>query len=95
MASESRSKSSSTRTSSLSHKAKACYADASALVPRPYRTLWPAEPLLADNRDELPIQAADLSAWGVRRASDTKPHQYRWLASTLVSRPSWEEPPPS
>ena len=61
--------------------AKALYPMTRALLwPPEVRAILPVEPVFRNDKDFLPLQAADLFAWSVRVGTVQDPHPFGWLA---------------
>lgn len=45
--------------------------------------VFPTEPLFRNDKEFMPLQAADLLAWLLRRELDGKPHSFGWVVDEL------------
>ncbi len=55
------------------------------LMPNPMRSILPVEPLFKDDKDFVPLQAADMIAWFARRGIRSTPHRFLWLAPIFAT----------
>lgn len=68
------------------HKAKAFYPQLRTLMPT-YQDLMPVEPQFRDDKEFLPLQAADMTAWLWRKDLALENHGVGWLQTEFQKMP--------